>query len=130
MFNIKTALAVGEVVGDAFVSDVVVDDVVVSGCEELVTSWQTGLSQPMQPWGQNNSQGQSKIFIYPSEIITIRMLNNGNSGIFSVTRIKLQLTVNAISFTPKTFSQTSRIVVATRKAFDHFNFTVFNAIIA
>ena len=51
VFNIKTALAVG--------------DVVVSGCEEVVTSWQIGLSHPVQPWGQNNSQGQSKISIYP-----------------------------------------------------------------
>ena len=49
VLNIKTALAVG--------------DVVVSGCEEVVTSWQTGLSQPMQPWGQNTSQGQSEKFI-------------------------------------------------------------------
>ena len=48
-----------------------VGDVVVSGCEEVVTSWQIGLSHPVQPWGQNNSQGQSKIFIYQSEIITI-----------------------------------------------------------
>ena len=63
MLNIKTALAVG--------------DVVVSGCEEVVTSWQTELSQPMQPWGQNNSQGQSKICIYPSEIITNSLLNPG-----------------------------------------------------
>ena len=57
VLNIKTAFAVG--------------DVVVSGCEEVVTSWQIGLSHPVQPWGQNNSQGQSKIFIYQSEIITI-----------------------------------------------------------
>ena len=64
MLNIRTALAVGEhvgdvvssdvvvgdvVVGDVVVDDVVVGDVVVSGCEEVVTFWQTGLSQPMQP---------------------------------------------------------------------------------
>ena len=66
VFNIKTALAVG--------------DVVVSGCEAVVTSWQTGLSQPMQPWGQNTSQGQSEI--YPSEIITIRKLNSRNLRMF------------------------------------------------
>ena len=57
MLNIKTALAFGEVVGG------VVGDVVVSGCEEVVMSWQTGLSQPIQPWGQNTLQGQSEIFI-------------------------------------------------------------------
>ena len=116
LLNIKTALAVGEVV--------------VSGFEEVVTSWQTGLSHPVQPWGQNNSQGQSKIFIYPSEIITISRFNSENLEIFERTRIKFQLTGNAISFTPKTFPQTSRIVVATRKAFNHFIFTIFNAIIA
>ena len=59
VLNIKTALAIGEMV--------------VSSCEEVVASWQTGLSQPMQPWGQNNSQGQSKIFIYLSEIIHLKL---------------------------------------------------------
>ena len=68
LLNIKTALAVGEVV--------------VSGCEEVVTSWQTGLSHPVQPSRQNSSQGQSEIFIYSSEIIIIRRLNSGDLGIF------------------------------------------------
>ena len=52
VFNIRMALVVG--------------DVVVSGWEGLVTSGvavvsvHTWLSHPSQPWGQNNSQGQSK----------------------------------------------------------------------
>ena len=45
-------------------------------------------------------------------------------------RMKLQFTIYAISSTPKTFPQTSRIVVAAIKAFNHFIFTVFNAIVA
>ena len=44
--------------------------------------------------------------------------------------MKLKLTVNAISFTPETFPQTSRIVVAAKKTFNHCNFTAFNADIA
>ena len=106
VLNIRTALAVGEEVGDVVISDVVVGDVVVSdvlvgdvvvddvdvddvvvgdvvfGCAEVVTSWQTGLSQPIQPTGQNDSQGQSEKFIYQSEIVKIRMMNSGNWGIF------------------------------------------------
>ena len=64
MLNIRMALAVG--------------DVVVSGCEEVVTSWQTGFSHPVQPSGQNSSQGQSEIYIKSSEIIEISWLNFGN----------------------------------------------------
>ena len=51
LFNIRTALAVGEVV--------------VFGWEGMVTFGETvvsehiGLSHPVQPSGQNNSQGQS-----------------------------------------------------------------------
>ena len=105
VLNIRTALAVGEevgdvvisdvvvgdvvvddvvvgdvVVGDVVVDDVVVDDVVVSGCEGVVSAWQTGLSHPVQPSGQNTSQGQSEI--YPSEMITTRKFNSRNLRMF------------------------------------------------
>ena len=33
----------------------------VSVCEEVVTPWQTRLSNPVQPSRQNSSQGQSEI---------------------------------------------------------------------
>ena len=50
--------------------------------------------------------------------------------LYLAIRMNLQLTIYAISFTPETFPQTRRIVVAAIKAFNHFIFTVFNAIIA
>ena len=108
MLNINTALAVVEVV--------------VSGCAEVVTSWQTGLSHPMHPSGQNSSHGQSQIVIYSLEITKFLIFSDNNKD--------FELTANAISSIPKTFSQTSRVVVAAIKKFDHCIFTAYNAIIA
>ena len=80
---------------------------VVSGCAEVVTSWQTGLSHPMHPSGQNSSHGQSQIVIYSLEITKFLIFSDNNKD--------FELTANAISSIPKTFSQTSRVVVAAIK---------------
>ena len=60
----KTAQGIDEVVVVVTGAvDVVVDEteVAIATVVVVATSWQTGLLQSMQPWGQNKSQGQSEI---------------------------------------------------------------------
>ena len=85
-------------------------------------------SQGMEPklWYSENKRHPLGQFRFWSK----KTPTDKNSKFNQAIRMNLQLTIYAMSFTPETFPQTSRIVVAAIKAFNHFIFTVFNAIIA